>query len=211
MGSWVVFLAVLTINHYILDFIINRLLLLPTPLRLRMASSLSSFLLPMLLTVGCVALVMNIMSAKKVNKSLVQNVERVQADLRVAMDTSQECSKQLEMKSGDLTAKDQQLASLADNLNVLTDEKNKMVEQVTQLQAELAQANVDKDALGAKRNSLANDLDILKASKSEEDAKAPEVDAQNPEVPKEEAPKDQAPKEESPKEEVKPQEEEKAP
>merc|ERR1711892_957174 len=184
MGSWVVFLAVLTINHYILDFIINRLLLLPTPLRLRMASSLSSFLLPMLLTVGCVALVMNIMSAKKVNKSLVQNVERVQEDLRVAMDTSQECSKQLEMKSGDLTAKDQQLASLTNNVNVLTDEKNKMVEQVTQLQAELDQANADKD---------------------------PEVDAQNPEVPKEEAPKDQAPKEESQREEVEPQEEEKAP
>merc|ERR1711892_681076 len=204
MGSWVVFLAVLTINHYILDFIINRLLLLPTPLRLRMASSLSSFLLPMLLTVGCVALVMNIMSAKNVNKSLVQNVERVQADLRVAMDTSQECSKQLEMKSGDLTAKDQQLASLANNVNVLTDEKNKMGEQVTQLRAELDQANADKDALAANKNNLANDLEELKASKSGEDAK-------NPEVPKEEAPKDQAPKEESPKEEVEPQEEEKAP
>merc|ERR1711892_945269 len=211
MGSWVVFLAVLTINHYILDFIINRLLLLPTPLRLRMASSLSSFLLPMLLTVGCVALVMNIMSAKKVNKSLVQNVERVQADLRVAMDTSQECSKQLEMKSGDLTAKDQQLASLSNNVNVLTDEKNKMGEQVTQLRAELDQAHADKNALAADRNNLANDLEELKASKSEEAATAPEVDAQNPEVPKEEAPKDKAPKEESPKEEVDPQEEEKAP
>ena len=34
---------------------------------------------------GCVALVMNIMSAKKVNKSLVENVETAQADLRVAM------------------------------------------------------------------------------------------------------------------------------
>ena len=170
-----------------------------------MASSLSSFLLPILLTVGCVALVMNIMSAKKVNKSLVVNVERVQADLMVAMDTSQECSKQLEMKSGDLTAKDQQLASLADNVNVLTDEKNKMGEQVTQLQAELDQANADKDALAAEKNNLANDLEELKASKSktmsDEAAKAPEVDAQNLEVPKEEAPKDQAPKEESPKEE----------
>merc|ERR1711892_731061 len=204
MGSWVVFLAVLTINHYILDFIINRLLLLPTPLRLRMASSLSSFLLPMLLTVGCVALVMNIMSAKKMNKSLVQNVERVQADLKVAMDTSQECSKQLEMKSGDLTAKDQQLASLTNNVNVLTDEKNKMVEQVTQLQAELDQANADKDALAAEKNNLANDLEELKASNVAKEEKAPEVDAPNPEVPKKEAAKV-----ESPKEEAKPQEEQK--
>ena len=141
----------------------------------------------MLLTVGCVALVMNIMSAKKVNKSLVENVEKVQADMRVAMDTSQECSKQLEMKTGDMAAKNQQLASLADNVNALTEEKNKMVEQVNQLQAELAQANVDKDALAAEKNSLANDLEALKASISDKaPEEAPKEDGPNPETPKEE-------------------------
>ena len=86
-----------------------------------MSGSLSSWLFPVLLTIGCVALVMNIMNAKKVNKSLLQNIERAQTDLRVAMDTSMECSNQLEMKSVDMTAKDRQLASLATNVNTLTE------------------------------------------------------------------------------------------
>merc|ERR1711892_1353344 len=92
-------------------------------------------------------------------------------DMRVTKETSQECSKQLEIKTGDMTAKNQQLASLADNVNALTEEKNKMVEQVNQLQGALAQANVDKDALAAENKNLANDLEALKASISD---KAPE-------------------------------------
>ena len=104
-------------------FFPHRLLLLPVPVQLRMGRNLSSIFFPFLLTVGCVALVMNIISAKKVNKSLVENVETAQADLRVAMDTSKDCNKQLEMKNGDLAAKDQELDSLAGNVNDLTDEK----------------------------------------------------------------------------------------
>jgi Tfp pilus assembly PilM family ATPase len=77
-----------------------------------------------------IALVMNIMSTKKVNKSLLDNIEGAQAYLRVAMDTSMEYSKQLEIKSADLTAKEQQLASLAANVNTLTNEKNQMQEQL---------------------------------------------------------------------------------
>eukprot|EP00092_Neocalanus_flemingeri_P046062 GFUD01051734.1.p1 GENE.GFUD01051734.1~~GFUD01051734.1.p1 ORF type:complete len:134 (+),score=70.11 GFUD01051734.1:72-473(+) len=125
-----------------------------------MAGSLSSWLVPVLLTVGCVTLVMNILNAKKVNRSLVENIERAQADLRVAMDTSQDCSKQLEMKSAEMQAKDQQLASLTANMNTLTDEKNKIQEQVNQLQQQLDQANSEKD-------KLTNELEAAKAPKKE--------------------------------------------
>merc|ERR1711892_122325 len=124
-------------------------------------------------------------------------------DMRVTKETSQECSKQLEMKTGDMTAKNQQLASLADNVNALTEEKNKMVEQVIQLQAALAQVNVDKDALAAEKNSLANDLEALKASISDKAPKeAPKEDAPNPETPKEEAPIEEAKNNEVPEEEA---------
>ena len=87
---------------------------------------------------------MNIISAKKVNKSLVENVETAQADLRVAMDTNKDCNKQMEMKNGDLAAKDQELVSIASNVNVLTDEKKNIEDQINQLQAELNQAYADK-------------------------------------------------------------------
>merc|ERR1719431_823999 len=45
------------------------------------------------------------------------------------MDTSQECSKQMEMKTKELVEKDQKLSSLAENVNALTDEKNNIVQQ----------------------------------------------------------------------------------
>eukprot|EP00092_Neocalanus_flemingeri_P086464 GFUD01108967.1.p1 GENE.GFUD01108967.1~~GFUD01108967.1.p1 ORF type:complete len:141 (-),score=68.30 GFUD01108967.1:96-518(-) len=132
-----------------------------------MASSLSSWLVPVLLIVGCVALAMNILNAKKVNRSLVENVEKAQADLMVAMDTSQDCSKQLEGKSADMQAKDQQLASLTANVNTLTDEKNQIQEQVNQLQAQIDQANSEKDALVAEKDKLTNELEAAKAPKKE--------------------------------------------
>eukprot|EP00092_Neocalanus_flemingeri_P086465 GFUD01108968.1.p1 GENE.GFUD01108968.1~~GFUD01108968.1.p1 ORF type:complete len:141 (-),score=73.50 GFUD01108968.1:96-518(-) len=132
-----------------------------------MASSLSSWLVPVLLTVGCVTLVMNILNAKKVNRSLVENIERAQADLRVAMDTSQDCTKQLEGKSAEMTAKDQVLASLTGNVNTLTDEKNQIQEQVNQLQQQIDQANSEKDAVVAENDKLTNELEAAKAPKKE--------------------------------------------
>ena len=111
-----------------------------------MASPLSSWLLPALLTIGCIALVMNIMNAKKVNKSLLTNIDSAQAEMKVAMDSSMECSKQLEMKTSDLTAKDQQLA------------RNNIQEQLEQLQEQLDKVNAGKDALEAENNQRANDL-----------------------------------------------------
>eukprot|EP00092_Neocalanus_flemingeri_P094597 GFUD01120296.1.p1 GENE.GFUD01120296.1~~GFUD01120296.1.p1 ORF type:complete len:141 (-),score=69.94 GFUD01120296.1:55-477(-) len=132
-----------------------------------MANTLSSWLVPVLLIVGCVALAMNILNAKKVNRSLVENVEKAQADLMVAMDTSQDCTKQLEGKSGDMTAKDQQLASLTANVNTLMDEKNQIQEQVNQLQQQIDQANSEKDAVVAENDKLTNELEAAKAPKKE--------------------------------------------
>ena len=112
-----------------------------------MTSNISSWLLPVLLTIACVALALNILNARKVNKSLVQNIERARSDMRVAMDTSQDCSKKLETKSVDMTAKDQQLASLTADVKTLTDEKNKIQEELSQLQTQLDQDNPEKNAV----------------------------------------------------------------
>ena len=136
----------------------------PLQLPITMASSLSSWLLPALLTIGCVALVMNIMNAKKMNKSLLTNIDSAQAEMKVAMDTSIECSKQLEMKTSDLTAKDQQLASLTANVDTLTQEKNNIQEQLEQSQEQLDKINADKDALEAEKNQLGNELEIAKVN-----------------------------------------------
>merc|ERR1719186_417289 len=63
------------------------------------------------------------------------------------MDTSQDCSKKLETKSVDMTANDQQLASLTADVKTLTDEKNKIQEELSQLQTQLDQDNPEKNAV----------------------------------------------------------------
>jgi septal ring factor EnvC (AmiA/AmiB activator) len=125
-----------------------------------MASNLSSWFFPALLTIGCIALVMNIMNAKKMNKSLLTNIDSAQAEMKVAMDSSMECSKQLEMKTSDMTAKDQQLASLTANVDTLTQERNNIQEQLEQLQEQLENVNADKDAIETEKNQLANDIEM---------------------------------------------------
>merc|ERR1719420_2872262 len=77
-----------------------------------MASSLSSWLMPLLLAAGCLAIVLNIWSARKVNKTLIEDIERANADLRIAVDASADCSKQLEGKSNDVSAKDKQIETI---------------------------------------------------------------------------------------------------
>lgn len=111
-----------------------------------MSSSLTSWLMPLLLAAGCVALVMNIWSARKVNKSLVEDIERARADLRVAVDASADCSKQLETKSADITAKDQQLATINGQVTGLTKEKETLAAQLVELQKQLDAANAAKTA-----------------------------------------------------------------
>ena len=122
---------------------------------------------------------MNIMNAKKMNNSLLTSIDSAQAEMKVAMDSSMECSKQLEMKTSDLTAKDQQLASLAANVDTLTQERNSIQEQLGQLQEQLGQVNADKDALEVEKNQLANDLEMAKGN----DAGEPKDEAIEEEAP----------------------------
>ena len=105
---------------------------------------------------------MNIMNAKKMNKTLLTNIDSAQAEMKVAMDSSMECSKQLEMKTSDLTAKDQQLASLTTNVDTLAQERNNINEQLHQLKELFDQVNTDKDALAADKEQLENDLEVAK-------------------------------------------------
>ena len=98
-------------------------------------------MVPPLLVVACMALVINIFHNKKVNNSLMSDMETAQADLRVAADNSQDCSKKLEAKNAEVVAKDQQVATLTASVTTLTEEKAKMQEELTQLKAKEEKAD----------------------------------------------------------------------
>ena len=110
-----------------------------------MANNISAWLVPILLAVGCIALVMTIFHTRNVNKSLVVDIEQAQADLQVASDNSQDCSNKLEAQSADMSAKDQQLATI-------TDEKTKIQEQLNQVTTQLEQANAASSALQTEKD-----------------------------------------------------------
>merc|ERR1712106_631650 len=101
-----------TVNYYLVQVITSH----------RMAANTSAWLVPLLLVVACMALVINIFHNKKVNNVLVSDMETAQADLRVAADNSQDCSKKLEAKNAEVVAKDQQVATLTASVNTLTEE-----------------------------------------------------------------------------------------
>ena len=127
----------------------------------------TAWLVPLLLTVVCVALVMNIFQARKVNKNLMGDIEQAEADLQVASDNSQSCKKQLDAQTADMTAKDQQVAALTGNVATLTEEKTTIQEQVTQLTAQLEEANTAKTALQAEKDKLATELAAAKKAAAE--------------------------------------------
>merc|ERR1711892_84309 len=120
-----------TVNYYLIQVITSH----------RMSMNTSGWLVPLLLVVACMALVINIFHNKKVNNSLVSDMETAQADLRVAADNSQDCSKKLEAKNAEVAAKDQQVATLTASVNTLTEEKTKMQEELTQLKAKEEKAD----------------------------------------------------------------------
>ena len=109
---------------------------------------------------------MNIMNAKMMNNSLLTSIDSAQAEMKVAMDSSMECSKQLEMKTSDLTAKDQQLASLTANVDTLTQERNNIKDQLDQLKKLFDRENSDKDDLAAEKEHLESDLEGTKRRKT---------------------------------------------
>ena len=73
--------------------------------------------------------------------------------MKVAMETSQDCTKQLEMKSSDQTADEQKLTSLTVEVENLTDERNKIQQELIELQEQM---DGDKNAVDAE-NAKIND------------------------------------------------------
>ena len=125
-------------------------------------------MIPVLLITGCLALGVNILNTRKMNKSLVEKIERARSDMKVAMDTSQDCTKQLEMKSSDQTAHEQKLTSLTVEVDNLTNERNKIQEELIELQEQM---DGDKNAVDAE-NAKINDKLINELAQAEE-AKPP--------------------------------------
>ena len=125
------------------NFIINKWLYSSFSHMFKMSSNIKSWLVQNIITVGCVTLVMNSMQTKKVNKSLVETIDRARSYMGMAMNISKECSKQWDMKSADMKAKDKQVASLTFNMNTLMNEKNQIQQQLYLLQIQLDQVNGD--------------------------------------------------------------------
>ena len=92
-----------------------------------MSAKQGGWFVPLLLVAACMALVINFFHNKKVNNSLVSDIETAKSDLKVAVDRSQRCSKKLEANNARLLAKDQQVATLTDNVNTLEAKNAKLV------------------------------------------------------------------------------------
>ena len=84
-------------------------------------------------------------------------------------DMESECCRQLEFKFGDVRAKNQQLASLADSVNNLTDMSNLLQEHVDRLVVQLDLVNADNEAL--KKNNTNMAIELKTAERSKQDPK----------------------------------------
>ena len=116
-----------------------------------MAVNISGLMLPVLLVVACMALVTNIYHPRKVNKTLVSDIETVQANLHVAGSNSQECNKKLEGKK------------------CRTEEKAKIQKQVTDLTTQLEQANATSLTLQTEIDKLSAGLGTATVTTPEEE------------------------------------------
>merc|ERR1739838_163720 len=109
----------------------------------------------------------NIFQAKKVNKSLMVDIEQAQADLQVASNNGQDCKKQLDAKIADMTARDQQEATLTGNVATLTEEKTKIQEELNQLTVLMEKANSTINALQADKDEPETELKAGKQAEEE--------------------------------------------
>ena len=60
-----------------------------------------AWLLGLLLTAAAVTLVLNLLQAKRINTGLVESVADSQEQLRAALDSSQDCARQLERRNAE--------------------------------------------------------------------------------------------------------------
>ena len=119
-----------------------------------MSSNISAWLVPVLLAVFCVVLVGKIFHTRKVNKSLVGDIETAQAELQVASYDDKECDKKLKAKIAEVAPKDEQVATLTVSVSTLTKEKTNMQEQITKLTADLEEAKAAQTTLKAEKDKL---------------------------------------------------------
>merc|ERR1712106_914818 len=105
--------------------------------------------------------------------SLVVDIEQAQADLQVASHNGQDCKKQLDAKIVDMTAKDQQVATLTGNVDTLTEEKTKIQEELSQLTVQMEKANATIAALQGDKDKPATEVEAGKPAeaKTEEEPK----------------------------------------
>merc|ERR1712106_1104889 len=111
--------------------------------------------------------------------SLVVDIEQAQADLQVASHNGQDCKKQLDAKIVDMTAKDQQVATLTGNVATLTEEKTKIQEELSQLTVQMEKANATINTLQSDKDKPETEVEAGKPAeaKSEESPKEDEKKA----------------------------------
>merc|ERR1739838_1046654 len=127
----------------------------------------------------------NIFQAKKVNKSLVVDIEQAQADLQVASNNGQDCKKQLDAKIADMTARDQQEATLTGNVATLTEEKTKIQEELNQLTVQMEKANATINALQADKDKPEPEAEAGKSAEAKTEEEPTEDDKKEKEKPAE--------------------------
>ena len=120
------------------------------------------WLLPSILSIGCLALLMNIMQARKLNNSLKDRMNQALTETKVAMDASMECDKQLQMKNTALKGKDEQVRSMTANVDTLSGERDKMEEKLMALQESLDKVNAEKKDLMTEKEQLQNEKALYK-------------------------------------------------
>ena len=133
------------------------------------------WLLPSILSIGCLALLMNIMQARKLNNSLKERMDQALTETKVAMDASMECDKQLQMKNTALVSKDEQVRSMTATVDTLSEDRDKLEEKLMALQDSLDKVNAEKKNLEGEKEQLQNERDLSK----DKEAKSAENEAQS--------------------------------
>ena len=116
-----------------------------------MLSSASTWLVPVMLGVACIALSLTLLHNKKANKALMADMEVAQASLLQTADKERDCTKKLAEKTAELAPKDQAVATC-------NDEKGKLQEQVSQLTAELESFKNNQTEMKTANEKLTADL-----------------------------------------------------
>ena len=123
--------------------------------------AICALLVLFILLVTCLSMVINILHTRKINNTLVTEIEIAKEDLLVASDKTQGCGKNLEGKNADMTSNDEHVASLTNDVKTFKEENAKDEEQLNHSTAKLKQAG-NKSGQPSNLTELRSEEDFIK-------------------------------------------------